>query len=89
MIMTKYLRPTLREKKRYILFETKRDEKYIKKILLEFLGEYGYGKAGIIFVKPNIIRVSTKWKDQTITALGLIKDLKILKISGILNKVFK
>jgi len=87
--MTKYLRPTLREKKRYILFTTKANKDKVKEVLFSFLGTYGYGKAGIIFVKDNVIRVSTKWKDQVITALGLIKDLKIIKISGILNKVFK
>jgi ribonuclease P/MRP protein subunit POP5 len=97
----KPLLPTLREKKRYIVYKIISEEKIdnnqaqkeIKNQCLRFLGELGYAKAGIQLIKPNIIRVTTKYLDQTKMALGLIKNINnkkvivdVIGVSGILKK---
>lgn len=99
------LLPSLKERKHYILFKVKstkqRNKKEISDIVtkacLSFLGEFGYSKAGVTFLKETwnqkeqkgIIAVNSKWVNHVKVALSLIKKAKIetLKTSGLLNKV--
>lgn len=102
---TKGLRSSLREKKRYVVYECVAEKKLsaqaireeIKRKMLSWLGEYGYGSAGIMFVKDQgnkgVIRVNTQYVDQAKTALSLIKEIsgtpviiKSIGVSGIINK---
>ncbi|MBL7100619.1 MAG: ribonuclease P protein component 2 [Nanoarchaeota archaeon] len=98
--------PSLREKKRYIVYEVKTDKKLnfdevkqeLEKKMLQFLGELGYGKAGVIILdewtdNKGIIRTSTKSVDQVKTALTMVEKInnqktmiKTIGVSGILNK---
>ena len=97
--------PSLREKKRYMVFQIKNGKNLefskikaeIKQKLLEFLGQLGYGKAGILIVdgknNKGIIKVNNKHVDEARTALSLVKDLnnqkviiQTLGVSGILKK---
>ena len=84
----KPLLPSLREKKRYLVYEIISDKKIdlkgvkdnIKRKVMVFMGELGYSKAGIMFLdkdKENkgLIRVNSKYLDHLRTALILIKDL--------------
>ena len=97
--------PTLKERKHYILFKInskhKRDKNEISDIVtkacLAFLGEFGYAKAGVSFLKETwnsenqsgIIAVNSKYTDQLKVALSLVKEVKIetLKTSGVINKL--
>ena len=102
----KPLLPSLREKKRYLVYEIISDKKTnlnmvlseIKRKVMNFMGELGYSKAGIMFLdKSNenkgIIKVSSKCLDYLKTSLILIKDLnnqnviiRTVGVSGMLNK---
>lgn len=61
---------------------------------LNFVGELGVAKAGIIILRERyknnigIIRVNNKYVKEVKMALSLVKDIKIdvLGVSGILNK---
>ncbi len=97
----------MREKKRYIVFKviSKRglsfDEvkKAIKTGLLQFLGELGFAKAGVIIIEDwkdnkGVIKVNHKHVDNVKAGLALIKDIgneavivKTIGVSGILKKV--
>lgn len=94
--------PSSREKKRYVLFEVISDEKFFKDEIknsiyqktLEYLGEQGFAKAGVILVKENIVRVNHKYKDEIIIILSLIREInnkKVmmnpLKTSGVIKKL--
>ncbi len=102
---TKSVRSSLREKKRYVIYEciaekpvtaqTLREE--IRRKMLAWLGEYGYGAAGIMFLKDQgnkgVIRVNTKYVDHVKTALALVQEInnaqvivKSVGVSGIMNK---
>src|SRR3989344_224657 len=84
---TKGLRSSLREKKRYIVYECVSEKKLspqaireeIKRKMLSWLGEYGYGSAGVMFVKEQgnkgVIRVNTKYVDLAKTAISLVKEI--------------
>lgn len=88
----KPLYPTLKEKKRYILFKVISDSEFkfsairgkISEKLMEFLGELELSKAGILFFeetwnsenKTFIMRVGNKHVDKVKSSLALIKSIK-------------
>ena len=84
----KPLLPSLREKKRYIVFEIIGNDVNKKKVeteiyynSLKFLGEIGVSRANIRIIgdswknNKGIIRVSVKYLDELKMSLGLIKRL--------------
>jgi ribonuclease P/MRP protein subunit POP5 len=101
----KRMLPSLKEKKRYIVFQIKSDKKVdFTKIkgemdykLKTFLGDLGYGKAGIMIIDGKddkcVMKVNHKHIDEVRSALILVKDLnnqkvmiQTLGVSGILKK---
>jgi len=93
----KPLLPTLKERKRYILFkiytdseiEKEKVSRCVAKACLQFLGELNMAKSGIQFLpetlnkteKTGIIRTNNKYLDQVKAALTLIKDIEGKKTS--------
>ena len=80
--------PSLREKKRYVVFEiiSKNNietfpEKEIKNAFLQLFGEVTLGKAGLIFLKNKwkdnrgIIRVNNKHVDELKASFCMIKKI--------------
>jgi RNase P/RNase MRP subunit POP5 len=84
--MQKKLKPSMREKKRYIKFSG--SKKVVEEAILEFLGVYGYAKASPMFVKSNILAVNRKELEK-VKASFVFKNIKILKISGTLKGLNK
>ncbi len=101
----KGLRSSLREKKRYLVYECLSEQKLeqqaitmaVRQALFAFLGEYGYGRAGVILLKQRgnkgIIRANTRYVDHVRTALMHIKSIasapaivRTVGVSGMLNK---
>jgi len=92
--------PSLREKKRYLVFEIKSNtnfkqqdvEKVITEEILKFIGTLGYSKAGVIFLKDNyknnkgILRIGHKHVDEIKMVLGLIKQIE--KRSAKVNTIY-
>ena len=89
----KPLLPSLREKKRYVVFEIigsnfhkKKAEKDIISNILGFIGELGFSRANIRLIddcwvkNKGIIRVNVKYLNEFKMALGLIKKLNNKKI---------
>ncbi len=87
--------PTMKERKRYILFEVKSSSEVSKaeiseqvtKACLQFLGELGVANAGVQFLpetwKNNrgVIRVGHKYVDHVKASLALIKKIGNKKIT--------
>ncbi len=90
------LLPTLREKRHYLVIKPKEalNEKElhekIDKAILDFIGIYGYAKAGVLFIelKRNyaIISITTKFVEPVKAALAL-SDLDCVGVSGTIKKV--
>ena len=90
-----HLKPTLKERKRYILFkinserEVEKEDvsKLVTKAGLQFLGEFGMARACIQFLaetwngKTGIISVNHNYVDETKTALALVKEYEGKKIA--------
>jgi len=102
-IQIKPLIPSLREKKRYLVYEMLSNEKLtknkaikiIKKSILKYLGELGQAKAGIMYLdyknNKGILRVNNKEVNNVKAALSLTNNMiiKTIYTTGLLNKARK
>lgn len=89
------LLPTLKERKRYILFQvftkarlgSREVKELVMKAGLQFLGELGMAKSGLQFLPETwkkdkgIIRVGHKYVDETKAALAFVKEHKGEKVA--------
>ena len=98
----KPLLPSMREKKRYVVFETITDEFSLKKAeksiienSLKLLGEFGISKSGLMLLSDSweknkgIIKINPKYVDELKVSLGLMKGdiiINVLGVSGTLKK---
>jgi len=85
--------PSLKEKKRYIVYETISEKKILEKELengisnnvLKFLGELGIAKAGFMLVetkgKKGIVKTNVKYQDKVKMAFSLIKNIGKEKVT--------
>ena len=87
----KPLKPSHREKKRYLLISgTDASKKKIEEVILEFIGVLGYAKASPMFIKSThgkfIISVNRGMVGEIRSAILISgKDLKVIKVSGTLK----
>jgi len=77
--MEKKLKPAMRENKRYLLVDGKKED--IEKAILEFIGILGYGKAGVVFVGNNILAVNREEVDKVRAAL-VLAGIHVRRVSG-------
>lgn len=84
----KAIKPSMREKKRYIAFEVLAEKpasreqavKEIRETMARFMGELGMAKAGVIFLpdwekNKGVFRVNNKYVDEAKAALALVKQI--------------
>ena len=104
----KKLPSSLREKKRYIAFEIDSELVVAKDDVIKavdascrnFMGDYGYGRAGVMVVsdvvnsKNGVVKVDSKYVDLVKVGLMLTKEINgnrvtfmNIRTSGALNKV--
>lgn len=90
----KTLLPSLKEKKRYVVFdvisEQNLDKKDIENVIYNscknFIGEFSYSKTGINILselgnnKKGIIRVNNKYVDYVKSSLMMIKEINGKKV---------
>ena len=80
------LKPSMREKKRYLLVETSATRADIEQAMLDYIGVLGYSNAAPAFVRNNILAVNREYADKIRAALALSKKLiKVKKASGTLK----
>lgn len=86
----KALKPSHREKKRYLLLEGT-DEKSIDGAILDYVGILGYAKASPKIIARNrdkiILAINRKELDKVRAAFLLAGKIKVLKVSGSLRKL--
>lgn len=84
----KKLKPSQREKKRYLLLEGKFDKKDIEKAIHDYVGALGYSKAAPVFISKNILAVNRKSVNNIRASLCLSKkQITVKKVSGSLKKI--
>ena len=89
----KALKPSHREKKRYLLIKGNDvSKKNIEDVILEFIGVLGYAESSPQIIKSNktsiIISINRKSLDKVRTSfVASNKDLQIVKVSGAVGKL--
>lgn len=91
----KPLKPSHREKKRYLLISGHdASKKNIEEAILKFIGILGYAKASPQIVKEKVgklvLSINHKEIDKIRSSFLLSnKDIKIERVSGVINKLNK
>ena len=89
----KPLKPSHREKKRYLLVKGKDvSKKNIEDVILEFIGVLGFAEASPQFIKVGksqiVLAINRRSLDKVRTSFLLSdNDLEIVKVSGSVGKV--
>ncbi len=79
----KKLKPSMREKKRYLLLDTNAKREDIEKAILDFIGILGYAKSGLYFVNNKLIAINREMVNEVKASFVLSKNKIIVKkISG-------
>jgi len=83
----KSLKPSMREKKRYLLVKGNNLRENIEKAILDFIGVLGMSKAGLEFVKNDsgsaIIAVSRKSVDHVRASFAVWPGkIEVMRVSG-------
>jgi RNase P/RNase MRP subunit POP5 len=86
----KPLKPSAREKKRYLLVRGKNPKTNIEKAILEFIGVLGMSKAGLVWIKSSsnsaIISVNRGAVDSVRASLCAFSEKMVVeKVSGTLR----
>jgi len=86
----KPLKPSMREKKRYLLIRSKDPKENIEKALKEFLGVLGMSKLGLGWIKTEktsaIVSINRKMVDNVRASLVVWPEkMTVEKVSGTLK----
>ncbi|RLG11747.1 hypothetical protein DRN73_04530 [Candidatus Pacearchaeota archaeon] len=81
------LKPSMREKKRYLYIKGKNLKKNIENSILDFIGVLGMSKIGLSFIKSNnnsaIICINREAVNQVRASFAVWPEkIEVLKISG-------
>lgn len=90
----KSLKPSMREKKRYLLVKGKELRKNVEKAILDFVGVLGMSKTSLEFIRENkdsaIICINREMLDSVRASLCVWpKKMEIKKVSGTLKGLGK
>jgi len=86
----KSLKPTMRENKRYLLIQGESLKKNVERAILDFIGSFGYAKAGLEWIKVGeknaVISVNREALNSVRASLAVFpKKIEIKKVSGTLK----
>ena len=90
----KPLKPSMREKKRYLLIKGKNPKENIEKALKDFLGVWGMSKLGLGWIKTEknsaIISINRKMVDKVRASLVVWPEkMTVERVSGTLKGLGK
>lgn len=83
----KSLKPSMREKKRYLLVKGNNLDENVEKAILDFIGVFGMSKAGLNWIKKGknsaIIAVNRESVDQIRASFAVFPEkITVEKVSG-------
>lgn len=86
-MVLKSLKPSMREKKRYLLVRGNNLSENVEKSVLDFIGVLGMSKAGLRWIKTNkdsaIISVNREMVDQVRASFAVFPEkISVEKVSG-------
>ena len=83
----KLLKPTMRDKRRYLLLKGNFNKKDVEEAITKYVGILGYAKASPIWVSKNILVINRSEINNVRGAFVLTKNIAVSKVSGTLKKL--
>tara|TARA_Y100000310_G_scaffold268572_1_gene281243 strand:- start:10274 stop:10540 length:267 start_codon:yes stop_codon:yes gene_type:complete len=81
----KLLKPSFRERKRYLLLEGKFSRKEVEDAIKKYVGVLGYAKASPMWISGKILAVNRGEVNNVRGAFALTKNVSVKKVSGTLK----
>ncbi len=86
----KSLKPSMREKKRYLLLKGSNLKANVRKAILDGIGILGMSRVGFAWVKDNIIAINRESLNEIRACFALYPEkIEVLLVSGSLKKLKK
>ena len=86
----KALKPSMKERKRYLLLKGKNLKQNVEKSIKEFIGTLGLSQASPKFIKDNILCINRKSLDHVKASFAVWPEkIEVIKISGTLKGLKK
>ncbi|MEM3074558.1 MAG: hypothetical protein QW727_01295 [Candidatus Pacearchaeota archaeon] len=85
----KPLKPSMREKKRYLLIKGHKNKKEVEEAIMNYVGILGYAKASPMWISNNILAINTSELNNIRGSFVLSKGIYVTKVSGTLKGLKK
>jgi len=85
----KILKPTMRDKKRYLLLSGSFSRKDVENTIIRYIGVLGYSKANPMWVRGKILAVNRKEVEKVKASFALSDSISVKKVSGTLKGLGK
>jgi RNase P/RNase MRP subunit POP5 len=89
MKQLKSLKPSMREKKRYLFLEGNFTKKDVEEAIMNYIGILGYSKATPIWISKDILSVNRGELEKVKASLVFLEGIKLKKISGTIKGLGK
>ena len=83
----KPLKPSMREKKRYLMLKGSFTKKEVEDAIMRYIGVLGYSKASPMWISKNILAVNRSEVDKVRGSFILTKNISVGKVSGTLKSL--
>ena len=79
----KSLKPSMREKKHYLLLKGDFSKDDAEKAILDYIGVLGYAKAAPVWISGKILAVNRKYVDNVKASFAFSGEkIEVIKVSG-------
>jgi len=86
----KSLKPSMREKKRYLLLKGENLKKNVEKAVLEGIGVIGSSKSGMSWIKNNVLSVNREVVNNIRACFAIFPEkISVIRVSGTLKGLKK
>ena len=86
----KSLKPSMREKKRYLLLKGNSLRTNVKKAIIDGIGAIGMSKAGFSWINDNIVAINRESLNDVRACFAIFPEkIDVLRVSGSLKKLRK
>lgn len=83
----KPLKPSMREKKRYLLIKGHKSKKEVEEAIMRYVGILGYAKASPMWISKNILAINRSEINKVLGSFALTKNVSVIRVSGTLKKL--
>ena len=85
--MLKPLKPSMREKKRYLYLNGNFTRKQVEESILKYIGILGYAKACPQWISNNILAINRSEIDKIRASFALTNNIQVMRVSGTLKSL--